>query len=150
MSNDNIIIQINAYNDKAVGEGVKIKGFQSYFKKIRKKDRILCYLPINGYSTKTESWETFYNTNRAGRTDGERGTKVSMYGYYQFVKKEPNNKSDNMYYYAIPKGFTQTDMVNAESDYSFLLSKDNNTIYNFQVETKLSKKVGLCTLKEKT
>ena len=55
-----------------------------------------------------------------------------------------------MYYYAIPKGFTQSDLVNAESDYSFLLARDSNTIYNFQVETKLSKKVGLCTLKERT
>jgi hypothetical protein len=149
MEEDPNIIRIDAYNDRAVGEGIRIRGFQSYFKKIRKKEKVLCYLPINGYSTTGQAWENFYNQNRAARTDGERGTRLTIYAYYQFVKKEPNNKSDNIYYYAIPKGFTQSDLVNAENDFSFLIARDNNTVYNFQVQTKLSKKVGLCTLTER-
>ncbi len=149
MEEDPNIIQIEAYNDRAVGEGIRIGGFQSYFKKIRKKEKVLCYLPINGYGTTAQAWENFYSKNRAGRTDGERGTRLTIYAYYQFVKKEPNNKSDNIYYYAIPKGFTQSDLVNAENDYSFLIARDNNIVYNFRVETKLSKKVGLCTLTER-
>ena len=146
---DGFTIIIDGYSDRTVGQGVKARGFQSYFKKIRKKRRILCYLPINGLLTKDAEWGAFYSQNRAGRTAGERGTKMSVYSYYQFVKKEPNNPSSFTYYYSIPKGFTQTDMINAECDYSLLIGKGGNLIYNFKVENKLSKKVGLCTLTAK-
>ena len=107
-TDEGFTIIIDGYSDRTVGQGVKVRGFQSYFKKVRKKRRIMCYLPINGLLTKDAEWGAFYSQNRAGRTAGERGTKISVYSYYQFLKKEPNNPSSFLYYYSIPKGFTQT------------------------------------------
>ena len=139
------VIELQSYVDRKVGEGIQIKGFQGRFKKI--KHKIICYLPIHGIKTTKEDWEQFYRDNRAERTAGERGTKVSIYAYYHFLKKEPSNKNSSLYYYAIPKGFTQTDHMNLEADFNTMIRKDG-TVLQFRVEQKITKKVGLCTLKE--
>jgi len=141
-------IHITGYVDRVLGEGIRQKGFHTLFKSLKKTEKIICYLPINGTKTTTDAWEDFYRRNRSGRTAGERGTKLNLYAYYQFLKKEPLQKGSYLYYYAIPKGFTQTDLLNAESDYSIMIGK-GGTLYSFQVESKLSKKVGLCTLRPK-
>ena len=138
-------IEIHGYTDQRMGVGIKRQGFQSRFKALKKTERILCYLPIKGKKTTKEEWEAFYLRNRSGRNIGERGTKVKLYGYYQFLKKEPKNKNSKLYYYSIPRGFTQTDLMNVEADYSTMISITNNT-YRFRVESRISKKVGLCIL----
>jgi hypothetical protein len=139
-------IEIRAYNDRRMGDGVKDKGFQSLFKALPKQKKILCYLPIKGPRTKKEDWEQFYREQRTQRTAGERGTKLSINAYYQFLKREPQNDSDNMYFYAIPRGFTQTFLMNAESDYSTMIGQDG-TKYEFSIDGKVSIKVGLARLK---
>ena len=145
MDTEGDTIDIQGYADQRMGVGVKRRGFQSRFKALKKTEQILCYLPINGNNTTKEEWETFYIRNRSGRNIGERGTKVKLYGYYQFLKKEPRNPKSTLYYYSIPRGFTQTDLMNIESDYSTMISITKQS-YRFRVESRISKKVGLCTL----
>ena len=125
------------------------KGFRSLFKAQAKKNKIILYLPLNGPSTKPQDWEKFYRDNRTGRTANERGSKIKSFAFYHFLKKRPKDASSDVYYYAIPKGFTQTDLVNAEADYSYMIGK-SLTIYDFRAEQRLSRKVGLCTLKKRS
>lgn len=138
-------IELQGYADQKVGLGVKKQGFQSRFKALKPKQKIFCYLPIQGENTTKEEWEAFYLRNRSGRSTGERNTKVNVYGYYHFLKKEPNNEASNLYYYSIPKGFTQTDLMNVEADYSIMISTKRKR-YRFRIESRISKKVGLCSL----
>lgn len=139
-------IILDSYADRRKGRGVVEKGFQSRFNKLPKKDKILLYLPIKGANTRPEEWEQFYLSTRSDRTDNERNTKLQRHAFYQFLKKEPNNSESDLYYYAIPKGFTQTDKINEEANYSYMIGK-GGTLFNFRTEQKLSKKVGLCTLR---
>jgi len=142
-------IHIESYADRKKGRNVAERGFQSRFKALAKKDKIKLYLPLNGPRTKVQDWEKFYRENRTARTANERGTKINQYALYHFLKKRPNDDKSDVYYYAIPKGFTQTDLVNAEADYSYMIGK-SFTIYDFRAEQRLSRKVGLCTLKKRT
>ena len=142
-------IVLDSYADRRKGRGITDKGFQSRFNKLLKKDKILLYLPIKGPNTKVEEWEKFYLSTRKGRTDNERKTKLKRHAFYQFLKKEPKNEQSNLYYYAIPKGFTQTDKINEEANFSYMIGT-GGTLYNFRTEQKLSKKVGLCTLSKQT
>ena len=141
-------IFLDSYADRRKGRNVAERGFQSRFKKAKKDQKELLYLPINGPNTKVEDWEKFYRDNRSGRTANERGTRVDKFAYYQFLKKEPRNPNSTLYYYALPKGFTQSYLVNAETDYSYMIGK-GYIIWDFRGEQKLSKKVGLCTLRKR-
>ena len=142
-------IFLDSYADKKKGRSVAVRGFQSRFKKARKGQKKLLYLPINGQNTKVEEWEKFYRENRSGRTANERGTRIDKFAFYQFLKKEPRNANSELYYYALPKGFTQTDLVNAETDYSYMIGK-GYVLWDFRPEQKLSRKVGLCTLRKRS
>jgi len=139
-------IHIESYADRRKGRNVADKGFQSRFKKTAKK--LYLYLPINGPNTKPEDWKQFYRENRTGRTANERGTRVNTFAFYQFLKKRPADDSSNLYYYALPKGFTQSYLVNAETDYSYMIGT-GYTIWDFRTEQKVSAKVGLCTLRKR-
>lgn len=141
-------IFLESYADRKKGRNVAERGFQSRFKKLPKKDKILLYLPINGPNTKVDEWKKFYQDNRSGRTPNERGTRVDKFAFYHFLKKEPRNSSSTLYYYALPKGFTQSYLVNAETDYSYMIG-EGQVIWEFRSEQKLSKKVGLCTLRKR-
>ena len=141
-------IFINSYADRKKGRNVAERGFQWRFKKLAKKNKILLYLPINGSQTKIEDWEKFYRDNRTGRTANERGTRIDKFAFYHFLKKRPTDASSDVYYYAIPKGFTQSYLVNAETDYSYMIGA-GLTIWDFRGEQKLSRKVGLCTLRKR-
>jgi hypothetical protein len=148
MDEDNEV-HIESYADRIKGRDIAEKGFRSLFKAQAKKDKIRLYLPLNGPSTKPQDWEKFYRDNRTGRTANERGSKIDSFALYHFLKKRPKDASSDVYYYAIPKGFTQTDLVNAEADYSYMIGK-SLTIYDFRAEQRLSRKVGLCTLKRRS
>jgi len=140
------IIQLEGYADQRVGTGIKRKGFQSRFKALKKQDKIICHLPIKGTKTTKEEWAQFYKEGQSGR--GKSG-KINIHAFYHFLKTQPTNKNDNLYYYAIPKGFTQTDLVALETDYEEMIGQKGE-IYEFRVESRVSKKVGLCTLRRKT
>lgn len=142
-------IFLDSYADKIKGRSVAVRGFQSRFKRLPKKDKIYLFLPINGPRTKVDEWEKFYRENRSGRTANERGTRLDKFAFYQFLKKEPRNANSELYYYALPKGFTQTDLVNAETDYDYMIGK-GYVLWDFRPEQKLSRKVGLCTLRKRT
>jgi len=137
------IIHLEGYADQRVGTGIKRKGFQSRFKTLKKQDKIICHLPIKGTKTTKEEWAQFYKEKQSGR--GKSG-KISIHAFYHFLKKEPTNNKNHYYYYAIPKGFTQTDLVMLETDYKEMIDQKGE-IYEFRVESRVSKKVGLCTLK---
>ena len=141
-------IFLDSYVDRRKGRNVAERGFQSRFKKLPKKDKIRLYLPINGPNTKVEEWEKFYRDNRSGRTANERGTKIDTFAFYHFLKREPRNPSSTLYYYALPKGFTQSYLINAETDYSYMIGA-GQSIWDFRPEQKLSKKVGLCSLRKR-
>ena len=139
------IIHLEGYADQRVGTGIKRRGFQSRFKALKKGDKIYCHLPIKGPKTTKEEWAQFYKERQSGR--GKSG-KISMHAFYHFLKKEPSNENNDYYYYAIPKGFTQTDLITLETDYDEMLGH-RGEVYEFRVESRISKKVGLCILKRK-
>ena len=142
------VILLDSYADKRKGQNVVQKGFQSYFKGIATKERLYLYLPINGSKTSIKEWVKFYKDDRAERTAKEKGFGNTKNMFYHFVKKEPRNPANDDYYYAIPKGFTQSDLLNKESDYSYMVGK-GFVLWEFRSEQKLSLKVGLCTLGKK-
>ena len=141
-------IFIDSYADRRKGRSVVVRGFQSFFKKAKKDKKMQLYLPINGPQTSPDEWARFYRENRSGRTANERGTRIDKCAFYQFLKKEPRNPSSELYYYALPKGFTQTDLVNAETDYNYMIGT-GSVLWDFRPEQKLSRKVGLCSLRKR-
>jgi len=139
------IIHLEGYADQRVGTGIKRRGFQSRFKALKKQDKIICHLPIKGTKTTKEEWAQFYKERQSGR--GKSG-KIRMHAFYHFLKKEPTRRNSDFYYYAIPKGFTQTDLITLETDYDEMLGH-RGEVYEFRVESRVSKKVGLCILRRK-
>eukprot|EP00945_MAST-04E_sp_MAST-4E-sp1_P003703 g3703.t1 len=124
------VILLDSYADKRNGQNVVQKGFQSYFKRIATKERLYLYLPINGSKTSVKEWVKFYKDNRAERTAKEKGFGNTKNMFYHFVKKEPRNPANDDYYYAIPKGFTQSDLLNKESDYSYMVAWGCGSVRN--------------------
>lgn len=138
---DSTII-VKRYNDKVYGD-IKDAGFSSQFKSAPSEFKFYGYLNTNGIEK--EAWVTYYNENRRGRTDLVKLT-TKPYMYYRLLKIDKKNKNNLEYYYCLPRGFTQTHLLNLELDYNTIYDTTGKQ-YSFSTISKISKAIGVAEVK---